>query len=541
MKTRRDSSRHNLLIALAALMIAGSIAAYCLLFFRWLGGRPLAQPFSPKAPAAAPADLSAARAEFRDRFLDPAARLRLAEALYARGRWVDAFYVMHETREFFGDEAFRRAHRRVVLGRDAFLGDGVFDPSADNERRLKERLAANPADADASAYLARVFESRGDREGAQKYAQAGLAARPSDPSLMLLSAELTAAADPTAGITLYARLANAVPASREGRRALEALGKFARKRPEEAPGEAGALAQEALQELFKARPKEPAIFAALALSVLKRGDAAGARALCADALRKDPGNPGALMVEGAIALSEGDAAMALKDLSQAWRQNPDDLYSAAELARIYDRERGDRESALPYYIALFREDPDYAPGAPVEQQIIEILDARRKALLDRQPAGALERFLSSEDGSLRAEACARAAQSRDPRWVDELAERLDDDADIVRHNADYALYQLAARYPDAVRVRKDEWLKSPRPFLRARALNLFADLFAQETFPAVVAALHDQNPAVRFFAKTMILDHYYKDLPAARKAAAEYLSVEKDQAVLALYARMAKS
>ena len=57
-----------------------------------------------------------------------------------------------------------------------------------------------------------------------------------------------------------------------------------------------------------------------------------------------------------------------------------------------------------------------------------------------------------------------------------MAELLDDDTEIVRHNADYALYKIGQKNPDAVAVRRAEWLSSPKPLVRARALNLFADL-----------------------------------------------------------------
>ena len=64
----------------------------------------------------------------------------------------------------------------------------------------------------------------------------------------------------------------------------------------------------------------------------------------------------------------------------------------------------------------------------------------------------------------------------------------------MRHNADYALYQISQAHPDAVRVRRDAWLAELRPFVRARALNLFADLYPGETYPLALRALYDANP-----------------------------------------------
>jgi hypothetical protein len=473
---KKRPERHNLLFALAGLMIAGSVIGYSVVLFRWLGTRAGETPFSPKARAAVPQDLAAARRLMREQFLDPTARLRLAESLYAHGRWVDFYYVMSDARRLFGERVFLETHARVVLKED---------PAAD------------------------------------------------DPELE--KARATAESDVMAAIPLFARLANGDPASRAGRLSLEILGKLAARKDSDAQAETSRLAQQALQELLKARPKDAGIFSTMALASWNRGDDAAARALVAQTLRADPNNAGALMVDGVIARADGDPDRAVKEFSAAWERNPEDLRSADELARIYDRERGDREAALPYYIAVYRHDPGASVGEPVERIIAEILDARRKAQLERVSAESLPQYLASDDGSLRAEACVRAAATGDPRWVDALAELMDDDDEIVRHNADYALYQIAAKSPSAIRLHKDEWLQNPRLLVRSRALNLLADLYTQETFPAVILALKDPDPAARYLAKTLVFDRYYKDLAAAQKAGTDYLMTEKDPQVLALY------
>ena len=40
---------------------------------------------------------------------------------------------------------------------------------------------------------------------------------------------------------------------------------------------------------------------------------------------------------------------------------------------------------------------------------------------------------------------------------------------------------------------------------------------------------------MRFLAKATVFDHYYDGIPAARRAAAEYLATERNPSVLALY------
>ena len=128
--------RHRVMIWAASLLIAAAAGLYATYLYDWLRGGAPARP-RPSSAAAVDAALQKARADFRAHYLDCAAHLRLAEALYRAGRPVDAFYVMHWARSFFGEDAFLRAHALVVLyqGRH-FLGDAPFDASAANEARL---------------------------------------------------------------------------------------------------------------------------------------------------------------------------------------------------------------------------------------------------------------------------------------------------------------------------------------------------------------------------------------------------------------------
>jgi tetratricopeptide (TPR) repeat protein len=464
----RESRRTNLIILGAVLMIAAAFAVYMTIVMRWF-----AAPKTP-APAAATfasstaidASLENARREFRERLLDPRAHLRLSEALWKAGRPVDAFYVMYAARQIFPDEAFRAAHAEVVLG--------VGGPAAAARSRLK-----------------------------------GL----SDPAL---------------AVPIHAEVARDYPDSPEGRDSLDQLSQMAMAADGSAGGDAARVARTALDELYRADPKNPEKLAALAGADFGRGDVAQASALATEAWSKYPGHAGAARIMGMLALRERDIDGALKWLTAAWDRNPDDLYSAAKLAQIYEKRRGDPEGALPFYLALYRQNPDYADDEPAETRIREILDRRREDLLKDVPVEGLGGRFKLDDASLRAEAALRAAAFKDPRWIDALGELLDDDAEIVRRNADYALFQIGSKEPDAVRARRAQWLGSEKPLVRIRALNLFADLDGMNALPAVAAALRDPSPGVRVFAKLMVLDHYFKDRPEAAKLRARYMDEEKD-------------
>ena len=531
---RAESPRRaNLLLAFAVSLILGTLALYASLLWGWLKGPAETPPVSAAAPRKTePQELEAARQAYRDNFLDPRAWMTLSEALNGAGRPIDAFYVLQGARELFGDRAFLRAHEQVVLKRQQDLMGEAFG----DEAGLKNRLQSDPDNPAVVTALAQIYAQTGRGGEAHRALDLALTAHPEHRGLLLTKAQLTALTDTMQAIPFFARAAHSGPATYEGLRALEELGKLAAAPEQGSRAESARLAREALDELRKAHPMDPGIFTTLAFALWARGDLSTVRAMTIEEGRRHPKHAGVAAIEGALALEDKDPNQALKRFTAAWEANPDDLYSAQKLAQLYDQQRGDPEGALPFYMALYRRDPLRQEGAePLEQVIRRTLDARRRQLLQGVNAEGLGRFLKGDDASLRAEACVRAADLKDPRWIEVLAELLDDDTEIVRHNADYALYQIAKQYPDAVQVRRDDWLANNKPLMRARVLNLFADLWPQETWPLVQRALYDQNPALRYLVKTMILDNYYKGVSAAARVKSDYLSQEKNPLVLAQY------
>jgi tetratricopeptide (TPR) repeat protein len=475
----KDSRRTNLLIVIALLMIGVAFAAYSIIMMSWFKTPSRAgSAAGPTAASRAEAEdrLAADRKEFRSHLLDARAHLRLSDALWKAGRPVDAFYVMYAARQLFSEDAFRRAHAEVVLG--------AGGPAAEMRRRL---------------------------EG-------------------LRDASLT--------VPVHAEIAREHPDTPEGRESLDALSRMAAGDENAQGGESAHLARTALEELHADDPKHPGKLAALGMAFFARGDYALAHAVASEALAKNPNQAGAAQIMGALALQQKDMDGAMRWLSSSWDRNPDDLYSASKLAQIYDKRRADAESALPFYLALYRQNPDFADGGePIERRIRETLDARRESLLEHAPVEGLGARFNLDDASLRAEACLRAASFKDPRWIDRLGELLDDDAEIVRRNADFALFEIGKKEVDAVHSRRDAWLASDKPLVRIRALNLFADLDGKNALPALTTALRDPNPAVRAFAKVMVLDHYFPKLPEAAKLRSRYLAEERDPEALSLLTR----
>jgi len=476
---KESSRRSNTLIVIALLMIAVAFAAYSLIMMSWFKAPPRTSAVAVAGTAAraeAAERLAAARREFRLHLLDVRAHLRLSDALWKAGRPVDSFYVLHAARQLFSEDVFRKAHAEVVLG--------AGGPAAEMRRRL---------------------------EG------------PRDASLT---------------VPVHAEIAREHPDTPEGRESLDALTRLAAADENAQGGESAALARAALEELHHADPKHPGKLAALGMAFFARGDFGLAHAVASEALAKHPDQPGAAQILGALALQQKDINGALRWLAASWDRNPDDLYSASKLAQIYDKRRADAESALPFYLALHRQNPDFADGGePVERRIRETLDARRESLLKNAPVEGLGARFALDDASLRAEACLRAASFKDPRWIERLGELLDDDAEIVRRNADFALFEIGKKEGEAVRARRDAWLASDKPLVRIRALNLFADLDGKNVLPALTTALRDPSPAVRAFAKVMVLDHYFDTLPEAAKLRSRYLTEEQDPEARSFLAR----
>jgi thioredoxin-like negative regulator of GroEL len=531
----KESRRDNLLLAFSILLIVGTAGIYAALIRQWLGGGSTAAPLQ-KEKRVDPEELMSARLEFRARFADPASALRLSEALFRAGRPVDAFYVAAEARALYPAASFTQAHDSVVLKKSDFHGGRPFDPSPANEKALRDRLSGEPENPALYRYLAQIALDRAQVQEAMRWTDQGLAARSDDRGLLYLKAQLLAASNPIDSIGIRARLVNAKPDVWEARASLEQLGRLAQQRDDGPSGESARMAREALEELLKEHPDHPQIFSTLAMAAWQRGELDSVRAMAASTLSKRPKHAGALMVEAAIALYDNLPDKALRLFNEAWEKNPDDVYSAGKLAQIYYRQRADAESALPFLIALYRHNPDYEDGGESAEKIVRsILDARRAALLQRATIESLGIHLRSEDASLRAEACARAATFADQRWLETLFDLMDDDTEIVRHNADYALFTLAKSFPDSIRVRRDDWLASKKPLQRARVLNLLADLYPAETLPLVAEALHDSSQAVRYYARTLALAHYGEDVAAAEKLRAEYVKAERDPFVIALY------
>jgi len=164
-----------------------------------------------------------------------------------------------------------------------------------------------------------------------------------------------------------------------------------------------------------------------------------------------------------IALKDRDLDAAMRWLTAAWDRNPDDLYSASKLARSTTRGAPTPRARSLITWRSNRQNPDYDDDGPVERRIRETLDSRREHLLRDAPVEGLGGRFKLDDASPGAEACLRAAAYADPRWIDVLGGLLDDDTELVRRDADYALFKIAQKEPDAVRARRDAWLGSPQP------------------------------------------------------------------------------
>ncbi|MFA6004481.1 MAG: hypothetical protein WC881_10480, partial [Elusimicrobiota bacterium] len=342
---RNAARRQRWMIFTAALIIAAALVFYALLAYDWLQPSRLSRLRLPSRKTHVSAALHKARAGLRASFLDPAAHIRLAEALYESARPIDAFYVLYGARALFGDAAFKRAHALVMLYRGRhFLGLADFDPSPANESDLKSRLQRDPKDAAAREYLAHIAAAQGRPGEAISLLDQGLAARPAEPGLLYYRAVIaTGDGDGRTAVPLWVRLLSKHPGTFYARSAWEELGRMAQRPPAASDDDPSRLAMAALLELRQPRADDPRAFSTLALAVWGRGDLPGVRALAAEALAQDPQPAGADMIAGALALNDRAPDQALRRFAAAWAQDPADLYSAAKLAQLHFKQRAERE------------------------------------------------------------------------------------------------------------------------------------------------------------------------------------------------------
>lgn len=526
---RRRGRRRALFAAIGVSVIAGAMLLAVI-------GRDAGDQAPPAISAAAsPAQsLASARRDYRERFFDPYAHLRLEEALYRGGRQVDSFYVLETTRALFPAEVFGRAHAHVVLskGKSGWPGDAPFDPSPESEARWRARLAQDPGDWKALSYLAHIEGSRGGLDEGLRLIDRGLALKPEEPMMLGFRAEALRqkGAAPADVLEAFAAAYKAAPRGIDGRAALTYFASLA--------GSKGELAGAALARLREAAAErgDPTAFSLLAGVQGVSSDAT--RALVDEALKADPAHPGASFVEALIAIERRDFETALTRLGKAGKDDPEDPNLLRALALTLLRLKKFDE-ALPVLIALHRQSPDEElAGGRVSDAVNELLKARReKALEGATTLARLRPFFEDADGSLRAQACLVAARLDDARALPALVGLLDDDDGNVLQDADHAIFELAKTHRGEVLALREPLLKSPSVFARGRGFDLFADLAPDETLPALEAAAAGSDAYLRF-AAVGALRAYYQGNERAQRAARASLAAEKDAGLRAVYEKL---
>lgn len=475
----------------------------------------------PAAKAAAPADgLAQARARYRERFLDPAAQVALAEALFGAGRLNDSFYVREEARRLLPPAAYGQAHGLLVVGKGrGGWGEGAFDASAANEAALAARLKADPGDHGALVYLAHINAARGDAADAVSLADAALLVDPEDVQMLGFKAQLLLGSDQAGAQALFEKAALLEPDSPDGLAAVEALEWLGSRHGQ--PG-AQALADNSLAALhtaFKRHPRSPAVFMALCKVLVARGEKRLMRELVDRTLAEMPEHPGAQAMAGALEIEAKRPSRAAERFRKALKGDPENLFALEKLSSLLLRELQSPDEALPHLIALHR--LDFAAQAALARRVTALLDRRRAAAVPPQAdAEALGALLRSEDGAVRAEACLAAAKLSGADLLEAVAAGLDDDVGNVTQNCDYALSQRSKKSPAVVLEAGDRWLASEKPFVRGMVLGVLIDVDPGRFRGAVLRALEDPNQYVRFRGVMAVRRAYSKDEVLAAAAAA---------------------
>ena len=471
------------------------------------------------APASAPSPrspLEEARVRYHKAFFDPYAHVELSDELYKAGLLEDSFYVLEEARGIFSENDFQAAHGFVIIGKHngGWPGGGHFDPSPAHEAELKARAAADPRDWESLSYLAHIAVHSGDHAAALTYVDRALKIAPNELGPLGLKAHLLADKnDLTAALPVFERVFAAAPDSVDGRAALELMMSMAARGKR-----GGAAAKRALADLEKAlvdRPDDAEVYLSLAVVRGAAGDVKGIRDLVKRAEKARPGSPALFAVKGLLAIQDKKVPAAVALLEQALARDPWLPYAREKLAHLHRKDLKDMAGALPYYIALHRDNPHYYDNEFAEDRVKRELERQRTATVaSARTAQDAVRLMSSPNGATRAEGCLFAGKLADPALIDALADRLDDEVGNVVQNADNALYQLSKVKPAEIEAAKEKIVNDPRAFVRGMALNLYCDLDKPGMRATSLARLSDPDSYVRFRAHIAVAGYYAGDAEA---------------------------
>ena len=414
------------------------------------------------------------RADYANRFLEPAPHMALAKYFSERGNRLQAFYILETARRGrFKEEEFNKAFAEI------FRGTKKPDYTQAAEAALLAEHDRNPNSIDTIVKLGNIYVSRKDWAKAKEYILKAIRLQPED-------FETTDALATVLGL--------------EGKQA-EAdrlLHEYALKYPETLHGY-----QLRVVEVLEKQP-------------------AKARLLLLEAIKRFPQEGGFVFYLGTVLQNEGKLREAEEHFVRAAQMSPESVLIQAWVGRFFYKVKNDNRRALDYYLNAYLLDPHAYETEFVESRIPKINEILSREDYEQQIRSgvSLAKILEHPNPDV----VHNALEQMNVKWKPEYLKML---LDLMAHDDGGVRWQATMMIKDKVDNSFDETLKAllGDKDLRKRGLAAYLAVarWKQESFGVLRSMLREESQLLRFDAVSALALEGGRE---GRKVLSEHLAVE---------------
>lgn len=400
--------------------------------------------------------VSELRAEYANRFLEPAPHMALAKYFCDKGNRLQAFYILETARRTrFEEDEFNKAFAL------AFRGSPPPDYSQAAEVSLLNAHAGDPNKVETIVKLGNLYIFREDWAKAKEYISKAIRLQPEE-------FENTDA---------LAQVFRHEGKPEEGNRLLR---EYSHKYPETLNG-------------YQLRIAE-----------VSEKDPAKAKLLLVEASKKFPQEGGIVFELGAIHQREGKLQEAEKHFVRAAQMSPDSVNIQAWVGRFFYKVKKDDRRALDYYLNAYLLDPHAYETEYVESRIPKINALLAKADYEQQRKSGvpLTKILEDPNPGVVYLAVEEMSAKWDPAYLKLLLDLMGHDDGGIRSYATQIIKEKADRsFDETLRaLLNDKDLRK-----RGLAAYIAVSLWKQESFGVMRRMLKEESQLLRFDAVSALI------------------------------------
>lgn len=418
--------------------------------------------------------ISELRAEYANRFLEPAAHMALAKYFRDKGNRLQAFYILETARRNrFTEDEFNKAFAL------AFRGSNPPDYSQAAEVSLLNAHASAPNKVETIVKLANLYISREDWAKAKQFISKAIRLQPEEFENTDALAEVF---------------------RREGK-----------------PEESDRLLRE-----YSHKYPETLNGYRLRIAEVSEKDPAKAKLLLLEAIKKFPQEGDFVFELGSIQQREGKLQEAEEHFVRAAEMSPDSVNIQAWVGRFFYKVKKDDRRALDYYLNAYLLDPDAYETEYVESRIpkINALLAKTDYEQQRKNGVPLTKILEDPNPGMVYVALEEMSAKWDPAYLKLLLDLMGHDDGGVRWYATQMIKEKADRsFDETLRtLLNDKDLRK-----RGLASYIAVSLWKQESFGVMRRMLKEESQLLRFDAVSALI---LQGGPDGRAIAIEHLPRE---------------